>query len=100
MLFRSSETDKIILQEQAGVILALNTEIIEMATSSLEKDQMILSLTFSRDKWKETSEFEQARAIQLEYALVAQKALTKSALWKGRWQGFVAGWGGTKAANR
>jgi small-conductance mechanosensitive channel len=51
----------------------------------------VLDLTTGRDHWKEAFRAERDRALSLELALEAQKAVARASLWKGRIQGLAVG---------
>lgn len=51
----------------------------------------VSDLTTSRDAWRQSAADREREAAGLRIALEAQKALTKSALWKGRFQGLAVG---------
>jgi hypothetical protein len=90
------------------------TGVADLAPLVRKQDQVIASqsvyitglearvsdLTTSRDAWKRSSEDREREAAGLRIALEAQKALTKSALWKGRFQGLALGLAGGYTAGR
>ena len=60
----------------------------------------VTDLTTARDHWKGAFQAERDRSLQLEIALEAQKAMTRGALWRGRFQGIAIGLGAGYVAGR
>jgi len=82
---------------QPGVVdlihlVAKQDEVIHVQANFIKGLEVKISdLTISRDAWKQSSDARERESAGLRIALEAQKSLTKSALWKGRFQGLAVG---------
>ena len=80
---------------EANAVVASGTLVLNDSKAQVKELKAALGLsTQLAGHWKKAADEERKRAACLEVALEAQKALTKQALWKGRWQGLAIGIGG------
>lgn len=83
------------LESQVQEVSALVTDqkaLIQAQDASIQGLQaQVISLTAARDAWKRSSDEGAREALNLRAALAQQQGLAKSALWRGRIQGFALG---------
>jgi chromosome segregation ATPase len=83
------------LERQVQEVSALVTDqkaLIQAQDASIQGLQaQVISLTAARDAWKRSSDEGAREALNLRAALAQQQGLAKSALWRGRIQGFALG---------
>ena len=83
------------LERQVQEVYVLVTDqkaLIQAQDASIQGLQaQVIALTAARDAWKRSSDEGAREALNLRAALAQQQGLAKSALWRGRIQGFSLG---------
>ena len=83
------------LERQVQEVYVLVTDqkaLIQAQDASIQGLQaQVIALTAARDAWKRSSDEGAREALNLRAALAQQQGLAKSALWRGRIQGFALG---------
>lgn len=84
MLERQVQEVSVLVNDQKALIQAQDASIQGLQAQ-------VISLTAARDAWKRSSDEGAREALNLRAALAQQQGLAKSALWRGRIQGFALG---------
>lgn len=87
--------------EDLAPVVAKQDELIQAQARQIKGlEAQVVDLTAGRDQWKAAFQSERDRALSLELALEAQKAVSKGALWRGRLQGVAIGFAAGYVAGR
>lgn len=83
------------LERQVQEVSALVTDqkaLIHAQDASIQGlESQVIAITAARDAWKRSADEGAREALNLRAALAQQQGLAKSALWRGRIQGFALG---------
>ena len=78
--------------QEVSVLVTDQKALIQAQDASIQGLQaQVIALTAARDAWKRSSDEGAREALNLRAALAQQQGLAKSALWRGRIQGFSLG---------
>ena len=78
--------------QEVSVLVSDQKALIQAQDASIQGLQaQVIALTAARDAWKRSSDEGAREALNLRAALAQQQGLAKSALWRGRIQGFALG---------
>ena len=84
MLERQVQEVSVLVNDQKALIQAQDASIQGL-------ESQVIAITAARDAWKRSADEGAREALNLRAALAQQQGLAKSALWRGRIQGFSLG---------
>ena len=78
--------------QEVSVLVTDQKALIQAQDASIQGlESQVIAITAARDAWKRSSDEGAREALNLRAALAQQQGLAKSALWRGRIQGFSLG---------
>jgi len=78
--------------QEVSVLVHDQKALIQAQDASIQGlESQVIAITAARDAWKRSADEGAREALNLRAALAQQQGLAKSALWRGRIQGFALG---------
>jgi len=78
--------------QEVSVLVTDQKALIQAQDASIQGlESQVIAITAARDAWKRSADEGAREALNLRAALAQQQGLAKSALWRGRIQGFALG---------
>lgn len=78
--------------QEVSVLVKDQKALIQAQDASIQGlESQVIAITAARDAWKRSADEGAREALNLRAALAQQQGLAKSALWRGRIQGFALG---------
>ena len=78
--------------QEVSVLVNDQKALIQAQDASIQGlESQVIAITAARDAWKRSADEGAREALNLRAALAQQQGLAKSALWRGRIQGFALG---------